>query len=73
MRVEARSGLFATGHPIVISGHDRVVKAADNFDAFIWVRAIADQVAQTPDPIERHRRRNHGVEGFQVCVNVRND
>src|SRR5260370_12159300 len=43
---------FADGCPVVIAGNDDVRSFAQFDNAFVWVGAITDQVAEEPDLVD---------------------
>src|SRR5260370_35560099 len=70
---EVFQGNFADGCPVVIAGIDDVRSCAQFDNAFVWVGAITDQVAEEPDLVDWLLLRdlidfcNFRSQGFQVA------
>jgi hypothetical protein len=71
-RVEASELFGNRGLLVVVAFHDRAIERADDFDAFVRIRVVADDIAQAD--VMRHLVLfgvlEDGLKGFEVRVNV---
>ena len=55
---------------VVIAAHENFSQLARAVGHFIRAGAVADDVAEIHDHVERRRGRESGVESFEIGVNV---
>src|SRR2546425_13079278 len=73
VRVEPVDVDQADGGGVVIAADSDRAELAQPIDDSVWFRAVADDVAEMPDGVDRPKRRDDRIERDEIGVNVRED
>jgi hypothetical protein len=71
IHIEIAQVQFAECGPVVVPCHAEVRLRPEEVDTGIWVGAIAHDVSQAPDPIDRTGIVQDCLEGFEIAMDVR--